>query len=363
MENEPNPAPEQKDIVKSPNRKLKRLVLKWLILISAVLILTGGILFYLANLVWLRPNISANDSAGISVYIPTGSTYDEVLTSLYSKDLVNRKWTFEWLARKKNYPALVKPGHYVFYDRMNNNEVINILRAGLQTPVHVVINNVRLKQDLARKIALQIEADSLSIITMLNDTDYLKKYNLRAEHAMILCIPNTYEFYWNTSAVQFFERMKNEYEKFWNGERQKGLARTGLTREEVITLASIIEKETLKDDEKSRMAGVYINRLRKGWKLQADPTVVYAAGDFTIRRVLNKHLAINSPYNTYMHFGLPPGPICLPSIASIDAVLTYEENGYFYFCAKEDRSGYHNFARTYSEHLINARKYQRALRQ
>jgi UPF0755 protein len=361
MSTETPPSPDKSREGKTKKKKLRSRIVRWMIIVTSILFLLAGSLVYLGNLIWFKPNISVKEDSGTSVYIPTGSDFEDVKSILYSQELIRRKWSFEWLAAKKNYPNLVKPGRYVFFNRMSNNDAINILRAGLQTPVQVVINNIRLKRDLARKISQQIEADSLSLITMLQDTNFLRKYDLEPENAMIFCIPNTYEFYWNTDAAQFFERMKNEYEHFWNAERQKGLARTGYDREAVITLASIIEKETLKDDEKARMAGVYINRLKKGWKLQADPTVVYAAGDFTIRRVLNKHLSIDSPYNTYKYYGLPPGPICLPSIASIDAVLNYEAHNYFYFCAKEDRSGYHNFAKTYSEHLVNARKYQKAL--
>jgi UPF0755 protein len=175
-------------------------------------------------------------------------------------------------------------------------------------------------------------------------------------------IPNTYEFYWNTSAEKFVEKMAEEYKNFWNEDRKAKAEKMGLTQSEVSTLASIVEQETQKNDEKARIAGVYINRINIGMPLQADPTVVFAVGDFTIKRVLNSHLRIDSPYNTYLYAGLPPGPICIPSVSSIDGVLNYEKHNYLYFCAKEDFSGYSNFASTLSQHNVNAQKYHRALR-
>jgi UPF0755 protein len=245
---------------------------------------------------------------------------------------------------------------------MSNNELVNLLRSGKQEPVMVIFQNIRSREELAGKISRQIEADSLSILKLLTNADYLKQFGVNPLNSFVLFIPNTYEFYWNTTAEGFIVRMVREKTKFWNKSRIEKCQSSGFSVSEVVTLASIIEKETIKDKEKSIIAGVYVNRLRKGWPLQADPTIIYAWNDYTIKRVLNRHLKINSPYNTYIHDGLPPGPICIPSISSIDAVLDFQHHGYFYFCAKADLSGYHVFATTLAEHNRNAKKYQAAIK-
>ena len=236
-----------------------------------------------------------------------------------------------------------------------------MLKSGQQEPVKVVFNNIRLKEQLAGVISKQIEADSLSITKLLSDKEYLSALGLTPENSVSLFIPNTYEFYWNTSAKGFIERMQKEHNRFWNERRRTILNRTGLNITEVIILASIVEQETKKNDEKPIVAGVYLNRLRKNWNLEADPTLIFATRDFSAKRVLNIHKEVDSPYNTYRNRGLPPGPICIPSIASIDAVLNYKEHQYMFFCAKDDFSGYHSFARTYQEHLVNARRFHNEL--
>ncbi|MBL4654425.1 MAG: endolytic transglycosylase MltG, partial [Bacteroidia bacterium] len=256
----------------------------------------------------------------------------------------------------------VKSGKYLIYNGVNNWDLVNLLRSGEQKPVRVVLNNIRLKEDLCREVGKQIEADSTVLLSMLNDKYYLRKYSLTTESVMSIFIPNSYEFYWTTSPEQFFERMTKEYKKFWTTQRKKKAELIGFTPLEVSVMASIVQKETAKNDEKARIAGVYMNRYKKDWKLQADPTVIFAVQDFTIRRILKQHLKFDSPYNTYIYTGLPPGPICAPSISSIDAVLNYEDHNYMYFCAKEDFSGYHNFAKTYSQHKVNARKYRKAFK-
>ena len=342
--------------MKKIRTKLLRALL-WIFL-SLVVFFSAAVL--IVHWIWFKPNVRIPGQSEASLFIRTNSTFDQVKTSLYSQDFITNQRTFEWLAGKKHYPGQVKAGRYILRSGMSNNELINLLRAGLQTPVQVILNNIRLKKDLAGKVARQLEADSLAILQLLSDSSFLARYGLIPETSLVLFIPNTYEFYWNTGAEAFMERMYREYVKFWNGEREKKRIRTGMTRQEVSILASIVEKETRKNDEKTRMAGVYMNRLRDKWKLQADPTVVYVVGDFSMTRVLNRHTRIDSRYNTYLYEGLPPGPICVPSIASIDAVLDFENHDYFYFCAREDFSGYHNYARTYNQHLVNARKYQRA---
>ncbi len=260
-----------------------------------------------------------------------------------------------------DYTNNVKPGKYQVKARMNNKELVSLLRSGKQTPVKLTFNNVRTVQQLAGLVSRKIEADSISIVDFFHDEYYQRSYGFTPQNSMSVLIPNTYEMYWNTSAKQFFERMAKEYKKFWTDARKQKALEINLSQTEVSALASIVEQETRKNDEKPIVAGVYMNRYIKGWKLEADPTLVYALGDFTVRRVLSVYKEIDSPYNTYMYTGLPPGPICIPSVASIDAVLNYAKHNYLFFCAREDFSGYHSFAKTYNDHLINARRFQKAL--
>lgn len=345
----------------TPNRRKKSKSSRFILLFILLLIIAGLVSGYLLYLSVLKPNIWTPENATTEFYIKTGSTFPDVQTDLYSQGIILNRNTFEWLAEKKNLAANIKPGRYLIEPGLNNNELIDLLRSGEQSPVNVVINNVRIKEELAHKIATQIEADSVEIIQLLNDSTYLKRYDLALESAISIFLPNTYELYWTTTAKDFIERMYSENQKFWNDARKAKAKEIGLSPVEVSTLASIIEKETTKNDEKETMAGVYINRLNSNWRLQADPTVVFAWGDYSIRRVLNIHKQIDSPYNTYIYFDLPPGPICAPSISSIEAVLNYEKHTYMFFCAKDDFSGYHSFSSTHAGHTINANKYRRAL--
>ncbi len=308
-----------------------------------------------------HPNVWLNNEEYASVYIPTASNFDSVKTILYSQGLIVNRRNFEWLAGKKKYPENVKPGHYIIAEGMSNDRLINMLRSGEQVPVKLIFNNISTIQHLAERVSQQIEADSAAIVHLLSDTLVLQQYKVTPATAITIFIPNTYELYWNTTAPQFIDRMYLEYKKFWDNKRQSEADSLNMTIPEVTTLASIVEKETTMDGEKSLIAAVYLNRLRSGWLLQADPTLKYALGDPGIRRILNEHKAIDSPYNTYKYGGLPPGPICIPSISSIDAVLNPDNNDYMYFCAKEDMSGYHNFSKTLRQHSRNARKYQEAL--
>ena len=346
---------------RSPKKKKKTKMLRIFRNIFILLIVAGSISTYLIYRALWKTNVWIHENTTTSIYIPTGATFNDVKYILYEQGLIINRNSFEWLAKKKKYPALVKPGRYIIKEEIGNNELINLLRSGMQTPVNVVFNNIRTKNQLAQIIAKQIEADSTSIMQVIEDTSFLKQFNLAPKNSIMIFIPNTYEFYWNTDARDFVERMGEEYNRFWNTKRMQKLGLTGITKEEVIILASIVEKETTKDDEKPLIASVYINRLNNQWLLQADPTLVYALGDFNIKRVLNEHKKIDSPYNTYKNAGLPPGPICIPSIASIDAVLNFENTGFMFFCAKDDLSGYHNFAKTNRQHQKNARKFQQAL--
>jgi len=309
----------------------------------------------------LAPNTRTPHNQTFFLFIPTTATYQDVVDSLDKHDILVSTFSFNWLAEKKEYPALVKPGRYTVENAMSNLRLVNMLRAGEQSPVKITFNNIRTVDQLAGVISKQIEADSATISTLLHDQSYLAKYGLDMYTAPSLFIPNTYEFYWNTSAEQFLERMYAEYQKFWDAPRRERLIHTGLNIPEVVTLASIVEKETNKNDEKARIAGVYMNRLNKGWPLQADPTLVFATGDFSATRVLNEHKKVDSPYNTYKFKGLPPGPICIPSIASVDAVLNYEKHDYMYFVARSDLSGYHVFSKTLMEHNKHARNYRKAV--
>ncbi|MGQ9621372.1 MAG: endolytic transglycosylase MltG [Bacteroidales bacterium] len=295
------------------------------------------------------------------IIIPTGSSWERVLDSVYANLKIKNSKLFEWVARMKNYPSLVKPGRYMFTKDLSYLRFVDILRAGEQTPVRVTFNNIRTIYDLAGKVGGQIEADSVHIAEFLSDPVNYSKDGFTRENVIAVFIPDTYEFYWNTSAEGFYHRMLREFNHFWNGERSIKAKTLGLSRIEVSILASIIDDEVAKGDEKPRIAGVYLNRLRKRIPLQACPTIKFALNDFSITRVLSKHLEINSPYNTYKYIGFPPGPIGCPSIEGIDAVLNAEKHDYIYFAARADFSGYHNFSRTLAEHNRYAAEYQREL--
>jgi UPF0755 protein len=311
---------------------------------------------------FFQPNVTTGDQPAGYLYIHTGSDFPAVIKLLSDHHTLRNMRSFEWVAKKKKYDGKVRPGRFKLREGMNNNELVNLLRSGKQEPVRLILQNVRTPEELAGKVSGQIEGDSISILNLLQNPGYLREYGVTPATVFTLFIPNTYEFLWNTSADQFIRRMYRERQKFWNDERLTQMGQEGLDIPGVITLASILEKETAKNTEKPAIAGVYLNRLRKGWPLQADPTLIFAWNDYTIRRVLNKHKEIDSPYNTYKHTGLPPGPICLPSVSSIDAVLNYEKHDYMYLCAKDDLSGYHNFAVTLAEHNRNAERYQAALK-
>ena len=329
-------------------------------LLVFLIILALGVAYWMYRVIFY-PNVWIEEGERVSVYIPDGTDFEDVKVILYSQGLIINRRNFEWLAREKKYPELIKAGHYIIRQGMSNNELVNMLRAGEQEPVDVIFNNINTKEDLAARISSQLEFDSLQLINLLNDSTFLSQYDFQPENIKVMFIPNTYEFYWTTDPKGFMDRMYIEHKAFWN-DRRKALADSiGMSIHEIVTLASIVEKETNKNDEKDIIAGVYINRLKRGWLLQADPTLIYAWGDFGIKRVLNIHKQIDSPYNTYKNAGLPPGPICIPSISSIDAVLHYDRNDYLYFCAKEDLSGYHSFSKSHTQHIKNARKYQEAL--
>lgn len=321
-----------------------------------------GFLFFAAILtfrVW-GPNTKTGEN-GFYLCIPTNSNFNTVIDSLKANKILKSEWAFKWLAKQKNYPNNIKPGRYHIKNAMSNNILINMLRSGDQEPVDVMFNSVRTRQQLAAKISEQLECDSASLMKAMADPSITGSLGFTPDNIMSIFIPNTYEVYWNYSAEEFLRRMYDEFNKFWSTDKLHRAKETGLKPDEIMTLASIVEQETTKDDEKARIAGVYINRLKKGIPLEADPTLIFAIGDFSIKRVLNTDKQVESPYNTYKYLGLPPGPICLPTITTIIATLNYENHQYVFFCAKDDLSGYHSFARSLEQHNENAHLYQEAL--
>jgi UPF0755 protein len=295
------------------------------------------------------------------IYIPTGSSYSQVVDTLEAHLTINNKKILNWVAAKKKYPDLIKPGRYIIESEFSYTSLINLLRSGRQDPVQITFSNIRFLNQIAGKIGRQIEADSTKIINfLLNETNY-KDDGFTKEDIITVFIPDTYEIYWNTDAKALYERMLKEYRLFWNSERKERAKEKNLTPKEVAILASIIDDEVVKKDEKPRIAGVYLNRLKLGIPMQSCPTIKFALNDFTITRVLKKYLEVDSPYNTYKYKGFPPGPIGCPSVEGIEAVLNAEKHNYLYFAAKADFSGYHNFSKTLSEHNHYAALYQKEL--
>jgi UPF0755 protein len=305
------------------------------------------------------PHVSA--PADKYFYIKTGGTYDEVIASLKEQKIVKGGFFFDKLVAQAKYKSNVKAGRYEIKDNSSIYALIKMLKAGKQSPVKLVINKIRLKEDLAGKIGKSFEIDSLEVINFLSNKDSIAVYNLNDNTLMSAIIPNTYELNWNTSLKKIFSRLKSEEEKFWNTDRVQKAKAKNLSPLQVYIIASIVEEETNKAEDKPLVASVYKNRLLKGEKLQADPTVKFAMKDFLLKRILFSHLKYESPYNTYAHAGLPPGPICTPSIKTIDAVLDAPETNYMFFVAKPDFKGYSNFAVTYPEHQAFAKAYQNAL--
>jgi UPF0755 protein len=296
----------------------------------------------------------------VYVYIPTDADYETVKQKVlpYIQDMER----FDQVAQKKAYPERSdKSGKFLLKKGMNSNDIINSLR--MNVPVNLAFNNQERLENFAGRIGTQIEADSLSLLDAFTDQKFLDENGFTKQNVLSMFVPNSYEFFWNTSAVKFRNKMLKEYHKFWTNERLEKAKKLNLTPIQVSILASIVHKETVKKDERPKVAGVYLNRLVKGMKLEADPTVIYAvklqSNDFNqvIKRVLNKDLATVSPYNTYMYQGLPPGPIAMPDITALDAVLNPEQHNYIYFCASVTRFGYHEFAVTPAQHEANRQKY------
>lgn len=337
---------------------LKRLFL----VIFSLLIIIGGVFSYNIYTKIYTPNTVKEGF----LFIPTNSDFQEV-ENLVSPFLKRVK-PFVWVARMKNYPNTIKSGKYHISEGMNNNDLVNLLRSGKQTVVKVSFNNQDSFEKLSGRIAQQIEADSISLLESFRDTQFVKKAGFTDKTALCMYIPNTYEFYWNSDAEKFREKMLKEYTKFWNSSRLEKARKQRLTETDVMILASIVQKETALESERPLVAKLYLNRLQAKWPLQADPAIIFAlkkkyGNDFIVKRVLTKDLDIDSPYNTYTHIGLPPGPIAMPDISSINAVLDPADHQYYYMCASITNIGKHEFAETLSQHNRNAAKYHRWLSQ
>ena len=306
------------------------------------------------------PNLLVNQEDKILV-IDKDETFKSLQNKLYKDNFLQDPVSFGFLARLMDYDKAIKPGRFLIEKNMTNLQAIRMLRVAEQVPVNITFNNIRLKEDIAGKITQNIELSEAEFDSALTRFTENNTYGFDENTVISMFIPNTYEVYYNVEGPGLLERLYDEYQKFWTKERKNKAKEIGLSPLEVSTLASIVQAESIKKDESKRIAGLYMNRLRKGIALQADPTLVFASGDFTLKRVLNKHKEIDSPYNTYQNKGLPPGPINMPTIHSIDAVLDYEKHNLLYMCAREDFSGYHNFASNLRDHLNNANRYQRQL--
>ena len=345
------------DLIKTCKLMLFPRLNKWIVMFFIIALAAGGIRGYQLYRYIFEPNIQTPGS----IIIPLNATYEMVIDSLKKHNIILNYKAFNWVADRKSYATAIKPGKYLLDKGLNTNEILNMLKSGNQQPVNVTFNNLRFIEELAGDISKYIQPDSLELLTKFRDPAIHEKYGFTESTFHCLFIPNTYEFYWTTTADQFLERMAMEYARFWNETRRNKATELGLTPEEVMTVASIVQEETNKKDEKPIVAGLYLNRIKRGMPLQADPTVKFALGNFHIKRVLNSHLEIDSPYNTYKYPGLPPGPINFPEISSIEAVLNAAKTPYIYMCARQDFSGYHNFAKNLSAHNENARKYKAAL--
>lgn len=329
--------------------------------LKTIVIAASGLFLVVAIITYIKffTNNTKFSKTELYVEIPTGSKYEDVQRIV--APFVDNMSGFDLMASLRSYDKNVKPGRFLFKKGMGNFAMIASLRRNV--PVKIAFNNQERLENVAQRIGSEIEPDSLQLITAFRDSVFLKRNGLTKENVLSIFIPNSYEFYWNTSAEKFRDKMLEEYKKFWNKERMAKAKQLGMTPEEVMALASIVQKETVKIDERPKVAGAYLNRLKEGMALQGDPTVIYAIklrdNNFNqvIKRVWHNDLLINSPYNTYVNTGVPPGPITQPDISAIDAVLNPEKHNYLYFCASVDRFGYHEFAVTYAQHLVNAKRY------
>ena len=335
-------------------KKKRKIIIILALLFILIAAATGGLI--LRNTI-LKPFVLKETAY---VYIDKQKDFEKVVAQLNENGMPSEK-VFRFLSDRMNYSGNVKSGRYAVKDGMNTLDVVRLLRSGNQSAVKLTFNNIRLKENLAGRLSQQLLMDSLALLDALNDEELTKSLDFDNNTIVSMFIPDTYEVFWDTDIETFVKRMKREYDKFWNETRTKKAEEQNLSPVQVSILASIVEEEATYADEYPTVAGLYLNRLKKGMRLEADPTVKFAVGDFALRRILFKHLEVESPYNTYRVSGLPPGPIRIPSVAAIDAVLSPQEHNYLFMCAKDDLSGRHNFAITHAEHSRNAARYQQAL--
>ncbi|MDQ6764370.1 MAG: endolytic transglycosylase MltG [Bacteroidota bacterium] len=326
-----------------------------------ILLLFGLVIIIAAYCAWQLFGPAVTPPESKFFYVHTGAGYLQVKNDLKRDNIIKGDFWLDKVARYGGYDKNVKPGKYKISEGMSIVSLIRMLRAGRQQPVNLVITKLRTKEDLARKIGNGFETDSISVIKFLNSNDSLLQFDVDTNSMMTMVIPNTYTFRWNTNLEKILKTLYNEDQKFWSTKRLQEAQRIGISPKEVYTLASIVEEETNKQDDKGKIASVYLNRKRKGMRLAADPTIKFAMKNFELKRIYTKYLSYPSPYNTYLNAGLPPGPICTPSMKTIDAVLNMPETDYLFFVARSDFSGYSDFATTYQEHLIYAKAYQQAL--
>lgn len=323
-----------------------------------LIVLAGGAGLWMYRMAW-APNFGAKETTYI--YIDGEKDFEALCRQLADSALCTRISSFKQLARLMHYPDNMKTGRYAVSPGMSNRQLVDNLRRGHQAAVRLTFNNIRTKEDLAERLGSQLMLRREEILPLLDDSTLCASLGFTAETIGAMFIPNTYEVYWNIPAEKLLKRMKREYDSFWTDARRDKAAAEGLTPIEVSVLASIVEEETAVADEYPVIAGLYLNRLHRGMPLQADPTVKFAVGDITLQRILLEHLEVDSPYNTYKHAGLPPGPLRIPSVRGIDGVLNPMKHHYLYMCAKEDFSGRHNFAVTLAEHNRNASRYRAEL--
>lgn len=321
-------------------------------------------LFYYTYQIFLTPNVLVKKKDTF-LTIPEGADFDQLMDSLNAKKVLTDKLSFAFLSKLSGYKDNIKPGHYLLKANTTNKEAIWMLRAGTQAPVNITFTSTRDLNSMAESLTRNIRLEPTELMALLTDSSFISEYGFNETTLPAMFLPNTYNVYWDVSAEGLFKRMYKEYERFWSEERKEKARFLGLTPIQVSTLASIVYEETTKNDEMPKIAGVYLNRLRNPNEtnklLQADPTVKYAVGDPGLKRVLKVHTQIDHPYNTYMYPGLPPGPINIPSIQSIKAVLNPSDHEFYYFCARPDFSGYHAFAQNHREHINNRRAYQQFL--
>jgi UPF0755 protein len=296
-----------------------------------------------------------------NLYIKTGMNYEEEIALLENDHVLQSLSFFKWLAARMDYPQNIKAGKYEIKKEMNLVAILRMLRNGRQTPVNFVITKLRTKEDFASYTGKRFECDSASVMHFLENNDTLKEYGLDSNTVMTAFFPNTYTYFWNTTPSRIFKKLYAAHHAYWTEERRREAQEHGLTPATAYILASIIEEETNKQEDKEKIASVYINRMQKGMKLSADPTIKYALRNFELKRIYEKYLSVESPYNTYKYTGLPPGPICTPTQQTLEAVLDAPKTNYIYFVAKPDFSGYSNFSETYEQHLKYAKEYQKAL--